>query len=185
MKSLLLKTIVAGVFLAQQAAPDLILTNGKVITVDERFTIAQAIAIKGDRFVAVGSNQEITALAGPNTKRIDLRGRSVVPGMIDNHTQRISELNGMHKYRAAVLRGSRRRRRRISGFMLTWGSCPVLRHSFWRADFFISQCTSMPRSTKEKRLSVPRLPCLGCDPLLGCLGGEEILVFLVCAPSSW
>jgi len=86
MKSLLLKTIVAGVFLAQQAAPDLILTNGKIITVDERFTIAQAIAVKGDRFVAVGSNQEITRLAGPNTKRIDLRGRSVVPGMIDNHT---------------------------------------------------------------------------------------------------
>ena len=72
--------------LAQQGAPDLILTNGKVVTVDERFTIAQAIAIKGDRFVAVGSNQEINALAGPNTKRIDLRGRSVVPGMIDNHT---------------------------------------------------------------------------------------------------
>ena len=85
MKTLLLKTIVAGVFLVQQAAPDLILTNGKVITVDERFTIAQAIAIKGDRFVAVGSNQEISGLAGPNTKRIDLRGRSVVPGMIDNH----------------------------------------------------------------------------------------------------
>src|SRR5215831_12356851 len=73
-------------FFLQQAAPDLILTNGKVITVDERFAIGQAIAIKGDRFVAVGSNQEITALAGPNTKRIDLRGRSVVPGLIDNHT---------------------------------------------------------------------------------------------------
>jgi hypothetical protein len=86
MKYFVLKAIVAGVLLAQQAAPDLILTNGKVITVDERFTIAQAIAIKGDRFVAVGSNQEITALAGPNTRRIDLRGRSVVPGMIDNHT---------------------------------------------------------------------------------------------------
>jgi predicted amidohydrolase YtcJ len=86
LKYLLLKTIVAALLFAQQGAPDLILTNGKVITVDERFTIAQAIAIKGDRFVAVGSNQEITALAGPNTKRIDLRGRSVIPGMIDNHT---------------------------------------------------------------------------------------------------
>src|SRR5437867_8005863 len=76
MKTLLLKTIVAGVFLVQQAVPDLILTNGKIITVDERFTIAQAVAIKGDRFVAVGGNQEIGGLAGPNTKRIDLRGRS-------------------------------------------------------------------------------------------------------------
>ena len=70
---------------AQQTAPNLILTNGKIITVDERFLIAQAVAIKGDRIVAVGTNQEIGQLAGPNTRRIDLRGRSVVPGLIDNH----------------------------------------------------------------------------------------------------
>jgi len=81
---------------AQQPAPppspeasarqaDLILSNGKIITVDERFTIAQAVAVKGDRIVAVGTNQEITRLAGADTKRIDLRGRAVSPGLIDNH----------------------------------------------------------------------------------------------------
>jgi predicted amidohydrolase YtcJ len=70
---------------AQQAAPDLILTNGKVITVDERFTIAQALAIRGDRIVAVGTTQDIARLAGPGTKRVDLRGKSVIPGLIDNH----------------------------------------------------------------------------------------------------
>src|SRR6195256_4684488 len=70
---------------AQQAAPDLILSNGKVITVDERFSIAQALAIRGDRIVAVGTNQDIARLAGPATKRIDLRGKSVIPGLIDNH----------------------------------------------------------------------------------------------------
>ena len=75
---------VAGVF-AQQPVPDLMLFNGKVITVDERFTIAQAVAITGERIVAVGSNQQITRLAGPGTRRIDLRGRSVTPGLIDNH----------------------------------------------------------------------------------------------------
>ena len=64
---------------------DTILTNGKVITVDDQFSIAQAVAIRGDRIVAVGTNQNITRLAGPNTRRIDLRGRSVVPGLIDNH----------------------------------------------------------------------------------------------------
>jgi predicted amidohydrolase YtcJ len=69
----------------QQPAPDLILSNGKIITVDERFSIAQAVAIKGDRIVAVGSNQDITRLAGPGTRRIDLRGRAVTPGLIDNH----------------------------------------------------------------------------------------------------
>ena len=70
---------------AQQSAPDLIFTNGKIITVDERFTIAQAVAVRGDRIVAVGSNQSISQLAGPNTRRIDLKGKAVIPGLIDNH----------------------------------------------------------------------------------------------------
>src|SRR4030095_5979324 len=64
---------------------DTILTNGKIITVDDQFSIAQAVAVRGDRIVGVGTNQAITQLAGPKTRRIDLRGRSVVPGMIDNH----------------------------------------------------------------------------------------------------
>ena len=88
------KTAILGVLLAmgalttvraQQAPPDVILSNGKIITVDDRFTIAQAVAIKGDRIVAVGANQDILRLAGPGTRRIDLRGRSVTPGLIDNH----------------------------------------------------------------------------------------------------
>src|ERR1700688_971824 len=70
---------------AQQPAPDLILSNGKIITVDERFTIAQAVAIRGDRIVAVGTNQDIARLAGPATRRMDLRGRTLTPGLIDNH----------------------------------------------------------------------------------------------------
>jgi hypothetical protein len=73
---------------AQAPAPapaDIVLTNGKIITVDSQFRIAQAMAVRGDRIVAVGTNADITKLAGPNTRRIDLRGRSVVPGLIDNH----------------------------------------------------------------------------------------------------
>ena len=101
MKSLKYVLLVAGlvslslVLRAQQPAAsqgagaagpaDTILTNGKIITVDETFSIAQAVAVRGSRIVAVGTNQEITRLAGPNTRRIDLRGRAVVPGMIDNH----------------------------------------------------------------------------------------------------
>jgi predicted amidohydrolase YtcJ len=69
----------------QQPAPDLILSNGKIITVDNRFKIAQAVAIRSDRFVAVGANQEIAQLAGPNTRRIDLGGKAVIPGLIDAH----------------------------------------------------------------------------------------------------
>jgi len=79
--------LASGIFplRAQQAAPDLILSNGKIITVDERFTIAQAVAVRGDRIVAVGTSQDVARLAGPNTRRIDLRGKSVIPGLIDNH----------------------------------------------------------------------------------------------------
>ncbi len=83
--ALLASTFAAGILRAQQAAPDLILSNGKIITVDQRFSIAQAIAVRGERIVAVGGNQEIGALAGPNTRKIDLKGKSVIPGLIDNH----------------------------------------------------------------------------------------------------
>jgi predicted amidohydrolase YtcJ len=70
---------------AQQPAPDLILSNGKIVTVDERFSIAQAVAVRGDRIVAVGANADISRLSGSGTRRIDLRGRTVIPGLIDNH----------------------------------------------------------------------------------------------------
>ena len=71
---------------AQAAAEaDVILHNGKVVTVDDRFTIAQAVAIKGERIVGVGSNAKMRKLAGNGTRVIDLKGRTVIPGLIDNH----------------------------------------------------------------------------------------------------
>lgn len=82
----------SAALLAAQTPPDLVLLNGKIITVDDRFSVAQAVAIQNSRFVAVGSTAEITRLAGPGTRRIDLHGRAVVPGFIDNH---------MHLLRAA------------------------------------------------------------------------------------
>jgi predicted amidohydrolase YtcJ len=65
--------------------PDTILVNGHVVTVDSRFSIAEAIAISGGRFTAVGTNAAIRQLAGPATATIDLRGQTVVPGLADNH----------------------------------------------------------------------------------------------------
>jgi predicted amidohydrolase YtcJ len=70
---------------AQRQAADTILTNGRIITVDERFSIASAVAIRGDRIVAVGTERDVAAWAGTRTRRIDLRGRAVIPGLIDNH----------------------------------------------------------------------------------------------------
>ena len=85
MAGLLLAVAGAAMVRGQQAAVDTVLTNGKIITVDDRFSIAQAVAIRGDRFVAVGSNQDIARLAGPSTRRIDLGGKAVIPGLIDAH----------------------------------------------------------------------------------------------------
>lgn len=76
---------------APQQAADMVLTNGKIITVDNRFTIAQAVAVKDERILAVGTNQDVTRLAGPATRRVDLRGRAVVPGLIDNHAHYMEE----------------------------------------------------------------------------------------------
>ncbi|HVL69699.1 MAG TPA: amidohydrolase family protein [Vicinamibacterales bacterium] len=66
------------------AYPQLILVNGKIITVDEQFTIAEAVAIRDGRILAVGSAADIRRLAGPQTRTVDLAGRSVVPGFIDS-----------------------------------------------------------------------------------------------------
>src|SRR4029453_5065310 len=64
---------------------DLVLRNGKIITVDRTFTIAESIAIAGDRVLAVGPNAAMTALTSLSTRTIDLRGKTVIPGLIDGH----------------------------------------------------------------------------------------------------
>ena len=64
---------------------DLIFYNGKVVTVDDDFRIAQAVAVKGDRIIAVGSDGEVRELASPGAKMIDLKGKTVLPGLMDSH----------------------------------------------------------------------------------------------------
>jgi predicted amidohydrolase YtcJ len=82
----LLVTLVMALpaFAAEMA--DIILVNGKIVTVDDRFTIRQAVAIKGSRIVAVGRNEEIRKRAGNSTQVIDLKGKTVIPGLIDGHS---------------------------------------------------------------------------------------------------
>ena len=74
-----------------QAAPDRILVNAKVLTVDAAFSVAEAVAIDGDRIAAVGSNADIRKLAGSGTLVLDLGGKTVIPGLIDNHVHLIRE----------------------------------------------------------------------------------------------
>ncbi|MDR3675772.1 MAG: amidohydrolase [Acidobacteriota bacterium] len=83
--SLLLIASTMATAWGQTAKPDLIVHHGKIVTVDTNFKIVEAMAIKGDRIVAVGSNQTILALAGPGTRRVDLQGKTVLPGLIDSH----------------------------------------------------------------------------------------------------
>jgi len=64
---------------------DIVLVNGKIVTVDDRFSIAQAMAIRGQRIVAVGTDGNVEKMKGPNTRIMDLAGRTVIPGLIDNH----------------------------------------------------------------------------------------------------
>ena len=66
-------------------AADVALRNGRIITVDRDFRIASAVAITGERIVAVGSVAEIARHITPDTRVVDLKGRAVVPGLIDGH----------------------------------------------------------------------------------------------------
>ena len=71
--------------LAVHAPVDLILRNGKIVTVDRAFSIKQAVAVRGGRVITVGSDREMRPLTGPATRVIDLGGRTVIPGLIDSH----------------------------------------------------------------------------------------------------
>ena len=74
-----------AISLSRGADADLILHHGKIITADRSFSIQQAIAIKGDRIVQVGNNEQILASKGSQTEVLDLQGRTVLPGLIDSH----------------------------------------------------------------------------------------------------
>jgi len=70
-------------------SPDTILVGGRIVTLDERSTIAEAVAIRDDRIIAVGGVADIRKLAGEKTRVIDLAGRMVIPGLIDSHIHAI------------------------------------------------------------------------------------------------
>jgi hypothetical protein len=103
----------AGAAFAQPA--DIVVLNAKVFTARDGDDIAQGFAIRGDRFVAVGSTGEMRAHVGANTRVIDLGGRLVTPGLADGHFHnegrrpRRRSVGGAFDRRPP--RGGRRRRR--------------------------------------------------------------------------
>src|SRR5262249_6466409 len=78
---------------ADTSKAEVILRHANVITVDAQFCLAQAVAINGDKILAVGSDKEISLFAGPQTRVIDAKGKTVLPGLYDSH---------VHSYRASV-----------------------------------------------------------------------------------
>src|SRR4051812_12648003 len=89
----LLLTLLAPPALALPA--DLVLRVGKVITVDTGWHVAQAVAVRGGRFVAIGDDATLARYVGPNTQVIELGGKTVVPGLIDSHLHQLfAALNG-------------------------------------------------------------------------------------------
>lgn len=91
----------AGAAAGRGAEADLILHNGKIVTVDAGFSVQQAVAIRGDRIAAVGSDQAIlNAERGAHTKLIDLHGRMVLPGLFDSHVHPLG--GGLSEFRAPL-----------------------------------------------------------------------------------
>ena len=83
--------------------PDMILHNGKVLTVDENFGIAEAVAIRDGNFLAVGTNQEILRLRGPATRAVDLQGKTVIPGFVG--TDADNDFVGGNLYKETLIGG--------------------------------------------------------------------------------
>jgi predicted amidohydrolase YtcJ len=73
-----------------QSEPTTVFTGGTVLTVDSRFSQAEAIAIRGNKILAVGTEEEVRAAAGEKVNAIDLKGKTVLPGFIDPHTHVIA-----------------------------------------------------------------------------------------------
>ena len=80
---------IAGTVPASANPADLLLVNGKIVTLDEASSVQEALAIEAGRITATGNTDELRKLAGPSTQIIDLGGRTVIPGLIDSHIHAI------------------------------------------------------------------------------------------------
>ena len=118
----LLAASLASAAIAQP--PDLVLLDGKIVTVDAGSSLREAIAIRDGKILGVGSTAEIRRLAEPKTRVVELRGRTVIPGLIDSHLHAVraalsfsTEVNwiGARSLREALARISAAAQRRPPG----------------------------------------------------------------------
>ena len=83
--ALMLVTGSAALAQTQARYADLVLRNGKIVTLDARNQVVQALAVKGDRIMAVGSVADAKRWIGPSTKVVELGGKLAIPGFIEGH----------------------------------------------------------------------------------------------------
>jgi predicted amidohydrolase YtcJ len=144
----LLCAIASAAFAAERA--DTILLNGNIVTVDQRFSIAQGLAIRGDRIVAVGKNADVLEHQGPGTKIIDLKKQTVIPGLIDNHAHFIRapehdelRLDGVtSRARALAMLTERVRKARPGEWVATLGG--------WAEEQFTDDPRGFPREELDR-----------------------------------
>src|SRR5689334_24319653 len=80
-------TVIAAIFpLIAFAQPDLIVHGGKIVTVDQNFSIAEAMSIRDGRIEELGTQKDLLSRKGAKTELVDLHGATVLPGLIDSHT---------------------------------------------------------------------------------------------------
>src|SRR5262245_20751533 len=87
----------------QTKAPDLIIVNAKIYTVDSRFSTAEGVAITDGKFTAVGKTAQIRKLSGPSTRILDAGGKTIVPGFQDNHLHNAGGGPGVDLFNARTL----------------------------------------------------------------------------------
>jgi len=106
--AMLITLFPAGAF-AETMEAETVYINGNIYTVDEDFSTAQAIAIKGQYIIGIGSNDEINAFIGESTEVIDLGGKTVIPGLIEGHMhypgegQKLTQLDVFWKPKDVIL----------------------------------------------------------------------------------
>jgi len=83
--SLIISLFIPSLLAAEEDFADSVYYNGKIYTVDDDFSIVSALAVKGDKFIFVGSDEDAQKYIGENTNLIDLEGKTVIPGLIDAH----------------------------------------------------------------------------------------------------
>jgi predicted amidohydrolase YtcJ len=97
----LIAGLTVSVALLSAANADLILRNGRIVTVDQKFTIQQTVTVKGGKIAAVGSDAAVLkAERGPETKVIDLKGKTVLPGLVDAHVHALD--SGLSEFRGPL-----------------------------------------------------------------------------------